>query len=119
MRPLSACFTSLCALDHFGALQAFARVVESGSFTKTALTLHMRRTTRRVQVVPDGAVYYERVVRLLADLDDADAPVCLPHLLHRVAVCGWTCPAPWRPWSSSPRCLRSTRSTPTSSSTWA
>ena len=70
--------------------------MESGSFTKAALTLHLsrttvtqlvqhlearlrvkllHRTTRRVQVTPDGAAYYERVVRLLADLDDADASV--------------------------------------------
>ena len=83
-------------MDRFDALQAFARVVESGSFTKSALTLHLsrttvtqlvqqlearlrvkllHRTTRRVQVTPDGAAYYERVVRLLADLDDADASV--------------------------------------------
>ena len=83
-------------MDRFDALQAFARVVESGSFTKAALTLHLsrttvtqlvqqlearlrvkllHRTTRRVQVTPDGAAYYERVVRLLADMDDADASV--------------------------------------------
>lgn len=83
-------------MDRFDALQAFARVVESGSFTKAALTLHLsrttvtqlvqqlearlrvkllHRTTRRVRVTPDGAAYYERVVRLLADLDDADASV--------------------------------------------
>jgi DNA-binding transcriptional LysR family regulator len=83
-------------MDRFDALQAFARVVESGSFTKAALTLHLsrttvtqlvqqlearlrvkllHRTTRRVQVTPDGAAYYERVVRLLADLDDADTSV--------------------------------------------
>ena len=83
-------------MDRFDALQAFARIVESGSFTKAALTLHLsrttvtqlvqqlearlrvkllHRTTRRVQVTPDGAAYYERVVRLLADLDDADASV--------------------------------------------
>ena len=70
--------------------------MESGSFTKAALTLNMsrttvtqlvqqlearlrvkllHRTTRRVQVTPDGAAYYERVVRLLADLDDADTSV--------------------------------------------
>ena len=32
-------------MDRFDALQAFARVVESGSFTKAALTLHLSRTT--------------------------------------------------------------------------
>ncbi|GAO91151.1 LysR protein [Pseudomonas syringae pv. actinidiae] len=74
-------------------MQAFARVVETGSFTKAAGTLHMsktsvtqlvqqlearlrvrllNRTTRKVNVTADGAVYYERVVRLLADMDDAE-----------------------------------------------
>jgi DNA-binding transcriptional LysR family regulator len=80
-------------LDRFDAMQAFARVVEAGSFTKAAETLHMskttvtqlvqqlearlrvkllNRTTRKVNVTADGAAYYERVVKLLADLDDAE-----------------------------------------------
>jgi DNA-binding transcriptional LysR family regulator len=80
-------------MDRFDAMQAFARVVETGSFTKAADTLHMsktsvtqlvqqlearlrvrllNRTTRRVNVTADGAAYYERVIRLLADLDDAE-----------------------------------------------
>jgi DNA-binding transcriptional LysR family regulator len=67
--------------------------VEAGSFTRAAQTLHMskttvtqlvqqlearlrvkllNRTTRQVRVTADGAAYYERVVRLLADLEDAD-----------------------------------------------
>lgn len=80
-------------MDRFDAMQAFARVVETGSFTKAAETLrlnktsvtqlvqqleaHLRvkllhRTTRKVQVTEDGAVYYERVVNLLSELDDAE-----------------------------------------------
>ncbi len=80
-------------MDRFDAMQAFARVVETGSFTKAAGTLHMsrttvtqlvqqlearlrvkllNRTTRQVNVTADGAAYYERVVRLLADIDDAE-----------------------------------------------
>ena len=80
-------------MDRFDAMQAFVRVVESGSFTRAADTLHvskttvtqlvqqlearlrvklLHRTTRRVQVTADGAAYYERAVRLLADLDDAE-----------------------------------------------
>jgi DNA-binding transcriptional LysR family regulator len=80
-------------MDRFDALQAFARVVEAGSFTKAAQTLHMskttvtqlvqqlegrlrvkllNRTTRQVRVTADGAAYYERIVKLLADLEDAD-----------------------------------------------
>lgn len=81
-------------MDRFDAMQAFARVVETGSFTKAAQTLHMsrttvtqlvqqlearlrvrllNRTTRQVNVTADGAAYYARVVRLLADRDDADS----------------------------------------------
>jgi DNA-binding transcriptional LysR family regulator len=81
------------AMDRFDAMQAFARVVETGSFTKAAETLHMsrssvtelvqqlearlrvkllNRTTRKVNATADGAAYYERVVRLLADMDDAE-----------------------------------------------
>lgn len=80
-------------MDRFDAMQAFARVVETGSFTKAAATLHMsktsvtqlvqqlearlrvrllNRTTRKVNVTADGAAYYERVKRLLADMDDAE-----------------------------------------------
>lgn len=83
-------------MDRFDAMQAFARVVETGSFTKAAATLHMskttvtqlvqqlearlrvrllNRTTRKVNVTADGAAYYERVVRLLVDLDDAETSV--------------------------------------------
>jgi DNA-binding transcriptional LysR family regulator len=81
-------------MDRFDALQAFARVVETGSFTKAARALDLskttvtqlvqqlearlrvrllHRTTRQVRVTEDGAAYYERVVRLLADLEDADS----------------------------------------------
>ena len=80
-------------MDRFDAMRAFARLVEAGSFTKAAQTLHMskttvtqliqqlearlrvrllHRTTRRLGVTADGAVYYERVIRLLADMEDAE-----------------------------------------------
>ena len=32
-------------MDRFDAMQAFARVVDTGSFTKAAETLHMSRTS--------------------------------------------------------------------------
>ena len=75
-------------------MRAFARVVETGSFTKAAETLQisrsrltqmvqqlearlqvhlLNRTTRRLNVTVDGAVYYERVIRLLADLEEAES----------------------------------------------
>lgn len=91
-------------MDRFDAMQAFARVVEAGSFTKAADTLHLskttvtqlvqqlearlrvkllNRTTRKVNVTADGAVYYERVVRLLADLDDAETSLSVAATLPR------------------------------------
>ena len=91
-------------MDRFNAMQAFARVVETGSFTKAAETLHMsktsvtqliqqlearlrvkllNRTTRKVNVTAEGAVYYERVVRLLADMDDAETSLTGAAVLPR------------------------------------
>jgi DNA-binding transcriptional LysR family regulator len=80
-------------MDQFAAMRAFVRVVETGSFTRAALSLatpkptvtkliqtleqHLRtkllnRTTRRVTVTADGAAYYERAVQLIADIDELD-----------------------------------------------
>ncbi|WP_312962624.1 LysR substrate-binding domain-containing protein [Stutzerimonas nitrititolerans] len=91
-------------MDRFDAMQAFARVVETGSFTKAAATLHMsktsvtqlvqqlearlrvrllNRTTRQVNVTADGAAYYERVVHLLADMDDAETSLSSAATLPR------------------------------------
>jgi LysR family transcriptional regulator, regulator for bpeEF and oprC len=81
-------------MDRIQAMQVFARVVESGSFTRAAETLDLpkgsvtrlvqqleerlkvrllHRTTRRVTVTAEGAAYYERTSRLLNDLDDIEA----------------------------------------------
>ncbi|MBB3221413.1 LysR family transcriptional regulator [Pseudoduganella umbonata] len=81
-------------MDRFDALKAFVRVVEAGSFTRAAETLHMsratvtqliqqlearlrvrllNRTTRRVNVTADGAALYERALGILAELDDIEA----------------------------------------------
>ena len=81
-------------MDQIQAMRIFARVVESGSFTRAADSLALpkgtvtkqiqalearvrvkllNRTTRRVTVTADGAAYYERASRLLVDLDDLDA----------------------------------------------
>ena len=127
-------------MDRFDAMQAFARVVEAGSFTKAAETLHMsktsvtqlvqqlearlrvkllNRTTRKVNVTADGAAYYERVVRLLADMDDAEtslssasAPAPGP------AAGGCAQPAGQHDSGAGIACI-SRCDTPTSSSTWA
>ncbi|MGJ7506279.1 LysR family transcriptional regulator [Variovorax sp. GT1P44] len=81
-------------MDRIAAMNAFVRVVEAGTFTKAADSLDvpnatvtrliqgleqdlkvrlLHRTTRSVTVTPEGANYYERVVRLLADLADIEA----------------------------------------------
>ncbi|MFY1667700.1 LysR substrate-binding domain-containing protein [Pseudomonas sp. Pseu.R1] len=91
-------------MDRFDAMQAFVRVVETGSFTKAAETLHMsktsvtqliqqlearlrvkllNRTTRKVNVTADGAAYYERAVRVLADVDDAETSLSAAAVLPR------------------------------------
>jgi LysR family transcriptional regulator, regulator for bpeEF and oprC len=83
-------------MDRLMALQAFARVVELGGFTKAGDSLQLskttvsdlvqslekhlgvrllQRTTRRVTVTSDGDAFYERCVQILADLDEAEASV--------------------------------------------
>ncbi len=80
-------------MDQLSAMRAFLRVVETGNFTRASASLNMpkatvsnlvqgleahlhtkllNRTTRRVLVTPDGALYYERAARLLADLEELD-----------------------------------------------
>ena len=80
-------------MDRFDAMTAFVRVVDTGSFTKAAQTLHMsrttvtqlvqqlearlrlkllNRTTRKVNVTADGAAYYERIVEVLAALEEVE-----------------------------------------------
>ena len=81
-------------MDRIAAMNAFVRVVEAGSFARAADTLDLpnatvtrliqgleqhlqvrllQRTTRSVTVTAEGATYYERVVRLLADLADIES----------------------------------------------
>ena len=80
-------------MDRLAAIQAFAQVVESGSFAKAAerlglsttatsrhvaeLETHLQtrllnRTTRRVSLTEGGRAFYERAIQLLADLDEAE-----------------------------------------------
>jgi len=87
---------TLPTFNQMQAMRVFVRVVEAGTFTRAADSLripkptvtklvqglenHLRikllnRTTRRVTVTPDGSAYYERVVRLLGDLDDIESSV--------------------------------------------
>jgi len=81
-------------MDRLAAMQAFARVVESGSFVRAAerskistsslsrlvadleTHLHARllnRTTRKLSLTETGQAFYERCVQLLADLDEAES----------------------------------------------
>lgn len=80
-------------MDRFVSMQAFARVVDVGSFARAAESLGLpratitrliqnlethlgvklvHRTTRRVNVTSDGAAYYERCVRILADVEEVE-----------------------------------------------
>jgi len=74
-------------------MQVFVRVVETNGFTRAAESLQMpkasvttqiqqlearlgikllNRTTRHVSVTADGAAYYERCVRILADIEETE-----------------------------------------------
>ncbi len=80
-------------MDRLQAMSVFVRVVDCGGFTRAAEVLRMpkatvttlvqqleahlgvkllNRTTRRVSVTADGAAYYERCVRILAEVDDTE-----------------------------------------------
>lgn len=81
-------------MDRFQAMQVFTRVVDANSFTRAADSLGLprttvtttiqnlenllqvrllNRTTRRLSLTPDGAAYYERCLRILADLEETEA----------------------------------------------
>ncbi|MRG54536.1 LysR family transcriptional regulator [Phyllobacterium sp. SYP-B3895] len=81
-------------MDRFRDMQIFVRIVERRSFTNAADDLHipratvtnamqrleerlgtrlLDRTTRQVNPTLDGEAYYERCLRLLADMEEAEA----------------------------------------------
>ncbi|QNH50478.1 LysR family transcriptional regulator [Acinetobacter venetianus] len=81
-------------MDLFHAMKVFNKVVETNSFSLAADTLglprasvtttiqslerHLQvrllnRTTRKLSLTPDGAVYYDRTVRILADVEDVES----------------------------------------------
>ncbi|MBI1772673.1 MAG: LysR family transcriptional regulator, partial [Burkholderiales bacterium] len=81
-------------MDKFQAMQVFIAVVEQSSFTRAAEQLQMprasvtlsikqlethlgtrllQRTTRQVNTTADGDAYYQRCVRLLADLEETES----------------------------------------------
>ncbi len=80
-------------MDQLSAMRAFIRVVETGNFTRAADTLAMpkatvtnliqgleahlhtkllNRTTRRVMVTTDGALYYERAAQIVSEISELD-----------------------------------------------
>ncbi len=83
-------------MNRLQAMEVFVCVVDSTSFTRTAEQLGLpkatvstlirqletrlgirllNRTTRRVSVTADGAAYYERCVRILAEIEDSEQAV--------------------------------------------
>jgi DNA-binding transcriptional LysR family regulator len=80
-------------MDRFQEMQVFVRIAERHSFTQAADDLQMpratvtnlmkrmeerlgarllERTTRTVRLTPDGEEHYQRCVRLIADLEEAE-----------------------------------------------
>ena len=80
-------------MNKLQAMEVFVQVVDTGSFTRAAEMLDLpkatvstlvqalegalsakllHRTTRQVTVTSDGAAYYERCIRILSDVRDAE-----------------------------------------------
>ncbi|MDQ0470764.1 LysR family transcriptional regulator [Labrys wisconsinensis] len=80
-------------VNRSGEMEVFARVVELGGFSAAARAFRMtpsavsklvarlelrlggrliNRSTRRLQLTPEGRAFYERSTRILADLDEAE-----------------------------------------------
>lgn len=80
-------------MDQLSAMRVFVRVVETGNFSRAAgslnipkttvtnmvqgLEAHLRttllnRTTRRVMLTTDGALYYERAIQIISEIDELD-----------------------------------------------
>lgn len=80
-------------VNRSGEMEVFVRVVELGGFSSAARAFRMTpsavskliarlearlgarlisRSTRKLQLTPEGCAYYERAARILADLDEAE-----------------------------------------------
>ena len=87
-------------MDRFEDLQTFVRVVETGNISRAAERMHIaksavsrriadlehrlgvqlfRRTTRQFNLTVSGQSFYERAVRILDDLDEAEQAVSQQH----------------------------------------
>ncbi|MDX3773350.1 LysR family transcriptional regulator [Chromatiaceae bacterium AAb-1] len=81
-------------MDKFDSLRLYCKIVELSSFTRAAgvqqipratatyamqqleqrlNTRLLERTTRQVKPTPDGLAFYQRCIRILAELEDAEA----------------------------------------------
>ena len=86
-------------INRSGEMDVFVRVIELGGFSAAARKFRMtpsavskliarletrlgtrlvNRSTRKLQLTPEGCAFYERATRILADLDEAER-----HLLDR------------------------------------
>ena len=80
-------------INRSGEMEVFVRVVDLGGFSAAARALRMtpsavskliarletrlgarlvNRSTRKLQLTPEGSAFYDRAVRVLADLDEAE-----------------------------------------------
>ena len=80
-------------MDRLQAMEVFVKVVDTGGFSRAADALRMpkatvttliqqleghlgvkllNRTTRRVNITADGAGYYERCLRILAEVEETE-----------------------------------------------
>ncbi|MGB3508789.1 MAG: LysR family transcriptional regulator [Microcoleaceae cyanobacterium] len=98
-------------MDQFSAMRAFARVVETGSFSEASRQLDVavssvtrqvnalekmlhtqltNRSTRSITLTPQGRRYYEKVVQILQDVEAANLSVAeqdeVPRGLLRVSL---------------------------------
>lgn len=94
LRPFTFINSVEHRMDRFQEVQVFVRVADLCSFSQAARDLLMprttvtnlikrmetrlgarllERTTRQVRLTPDGQVYLQRCVRLLADLEEAES----------------------------------------------
>ena len=91
-------------MDRSMEMAVFAKVVEEGSFSSAARALKLtpsavskqiarledrlgvrllNRTTRRLSATEEGAAFYQRSARILADIDEAEAAVTQLHAAPR------------------------------------
>ncbi len=95
-------------VNRSGEMEVFVRVVELGGFSPAARAARMtpsavskliarletrlgarllNRSTRQLQLTPEGCAFYERATRILADLEDAERSASVgEHAVGRVRV---------------------------------